>query len=243
MYRFSKGMIKKKKHYNYINKIIIGVGSIIIMAILTLVIFVQKAQADKQNIQSGICTDTTERCVAITFDDGPNPKSTQRLLDGLKERNVKATFFLVGKNIEGNEDVIKRMYEEGHLIGNHTYTHVQLDTLNVNMAKSEIIQTNEKITEVIGECPKYIRPPFGAYSDKLLSEINMMPMLWSVDPEDWATKDIRGIVNKVTKNIKCGDIILLHDIYDTSVEAALEIIDILQSQGYVFVTADQILLD
>ena len=113
-------MVNKIKHYNYINKIIIGIGSIIIMAILTLVIFVQKAQADKQNIQSGICTDTTERCVAITFDDGPNPKSTQRLLDGLKERNVKATFFLVGKNIEGNEDIVKRMYEEGHLIGNHT---------------------------------------------------------------------------------------------------------------------------
>ena len=100
----------KKQHHNYINKIMIGIGSIIIMAMLALAIFVQRAQADKQNIQSGICTDTTERCVAITFDDGPNPKSTQRLLDGLKERNVKATFFLVGKNIEGNEDVIKQSY-------------------------------------------------------------------------------------------------------------------------------------
>ncbi len=243
MYGFSKGMIHKMKHYKCINKVIIEISSIILMAILALAIFVQKAQADKQNIQSGICTDTTERCIAITFDDGPNPKSTERLLDGLKERNVKATFFLVGKNIEGNEEIIQRMYEEGHLIGNHTYTHVQLDTINMNMARSEIVQTNEKITEVIGECPKYIRPPFGAYSDKLLLEINMMPILWSIDPEDWATKDIRAIVNKVTKNIKCNDIILLHDIYDTSVEAALEIIDILQSQGYVFVTADQILLD
>lgn len=236
-------MIHKIKHHKCINKVIIEISSIILMAILALAIFVQKAQADKQNIQSGICTDTTERCIAITFDDGPNPKSTERLLDGLKERNVKATFFLVGKNIEGNEEIIQRMYEEGHLIGNHTYTHVQLDTINMNMARSEIVQTNEKITEVIGECPKYIRPPFGAYSDKLLLEINMMPILWSIDPEDWATKDIRAIVNKVTKNIKCNDIILLHDIYDTSVEAALEIIDILQSQGYVFVTADQILLD
>lgn len=243
MYGFSKGMIHKIKHHKCINKVIIEISSIILMAILALAIFVQKAQADKQNIQSGICTDTTERCIAITFDDGPNPKSTERLLDGLKERNVKATFFLVGKNIEGNEEIIQRMYEEGHLIGNHTYTHVQLDTINMNMARSEIVQTNEKITEVIGECPKYIRPPFGAYSDKLLLEINMMPILWSIDPEDWATKDIRAIVNKVTKNIKCNDIILLHDIYDTSVEAALEIIDILQSQGYVFVTADQILLD
>lgn len=243
MYGFSKGMIHKMKHYKCINKVIIEISSIILMAILALAIFVQKAQADKQNIQSGICTDTTERCIAITFDDGPNPKSTERLLDGLKERNVKATFFLVGKNIEGNEEIIQRMYEEGHLIGNHTYTHVQLDTINMNMARSEIVQTNEKITEVIGECPKYIRPPFGAYSDKLLLEINMMPILWSIDPEDWATKDIRAIVNKVTTNIKCNDIILLHDIYDTSVEAALEIIDILQSQGYVFVTADQILLD
>ena len=97
----------------------------------------QKAQADKQNIQSGICTDTTERCIAITFDDGPNPKSTERLLDGLKRTKCKSDLFLVGKNIEGNEEIIQRMYEEGHLIGNHTYTHVQLDTINMNMARSE----------------------------------------------------------------------------------------------------------
>lgn len=187
--------------------------------------------------------DCYENTIAITFDDGPDEKTTEKLLDGLKERGVKATFFLIGESIEGNEDLVKRMYDEGHLIGNHTYTHVQLCKLSVDSAYEEIVKTNEKIESITGEKPKYIRPPYGSYSNKLLMRVEMTPVLWSVDPEDWNTKNVNQVVKSVTKNVKPGDIILLHDIYDSSVTAALEIIDQLQAKGYVFVTVDQLILD
>jgi len=184
-----------------------------------------------------------ENVVAITFDDGPRRSTTVRLLDGLKELNVKATFFVMGKNIIGNEDIIKRMYDEGHLIGNHTYSHVELSEVCHDTAVEEIESTNNLIYDITGYTPKYIRPPFGSYSDKLLLEINMTPIMWSVDPVDWNTTDVYGVVNAVVSKVKSGDIILLHDFYDSSVTAALEIIVQLKAKGYIFVTADQIILD
>lgn len=184
-----------------------------------------------------------ENIIALTFDDGPRRSTTAKLLDGLQERGVKATFFLVGKNIEGNEEIIKRMRDEGHLIGNHTYSHVQLSKVSTQQAYDEIVKTNELIQQVTGETPKYIRPPYGAYSNSLLMQINMTPVLWSVDPDDWDTENTGKVVRSVVKNVKCGDIILLHDIYDSSVAAALEIVDQLKAKGYVFVTVDQLLLD
>ncbi len=184
-----------------------------------------------------------ENRIAITFDDGPRKSTTEKLLDGLKERGVPATFFLVGKNIEGNEQLVRRMHDEGHLIGNHTYSHVQLSTLSKSKAYAEVSDTNDIICSITGEKPKYIRPPYGTYSNKLLMEINMTPVLWSVDPDDWNTSNAAEVVRDVVENVKCGDIILLHDIYDSSVAAALEIIDRLKAKGYVFVTVDQLLLD
>jgi len=184
-----------------------------------------------------------ENVVAITFDDGPRRSTTVRLLDGLKELNVKATFFLMGKNIIGNEDIVKRMYDEGHLIGNHTYSHVELCDVCHDMALEEIESTNNLIYDITGYMPKYIRPPFGSYSDKLQLEINMTPVMWSVDPNDWNTTDTYGVVKAVVSKVKSGDIILLHDFYDSSVTAALEIIAQLKAKGYIFVTVDQIILD
>ena len=184
-----------------------------------------------------------ENVVAITFDDGPRRSTTVRLLDGLKELNVKASFFVTGKNIIGNEDIIKRMYDEGHLIGNHTYSHVELSEVSHDKAIQEIESTNNLIYDITGYMPKYIRPPFGSYSDKLQLEINMTPVMWSVDPNDWNTTYVEGVVNSVLKKVKSGDIILLHDFYDSSVTAALEIIAQLKARGYVFVTVDQIMLD
>ena len=182
------------------------------------------------------------KTVYLTFDDGPG-EYTQQLLDTLAKYNVKATFFLVGENAESNEKVVKRMYEEGHLIGNHTYSHIKLDECNISSAVGEINKTNEIIKSITGEDVKYIRPPYGAYSDKLLSHVNMTPVLWSIDPDDWATTDTAYVVKSVVYKVKNGDIILLHDIYDSSVEAALEIIDRLSSKGFVFVTVDQLMLD
>lgn len=184
-----------------------------------------------------------EKMVAITFDDGPSGTYTEMLLDGLKERGVKATFFLIGKNIENNEEIVRRMKEEGHLIGNHTYTHKELCSLDRNTIKMEIERTNSVIENITSEKVRYIRPPFGSFSEQVRWECKMTPIFWSVDTMDWGTTDVDKIVNETVKNTKSGDIILMHDTYYTSVVAALRIIDELQLQGYVFVTADELIIE
>lgn len=188
-----------------------------------------------------VTTTFYENMIAITFDDGPGPY-TEELLDGLKEQGVKATFFVLGGRIEGNEDIIKRMQDEGHLIGNHTYSHVQLSTVNPQAACDEVRRTNDAVEAVTGVRPQYIRPPYGSYNAELECQIDMTEVLWSLDPRDWDTTNVDEIVNTVVKNAKDGDIILLHDIYSSSVAAALRIVEELKAKGFVFVTVDEILI-
>lgn len=195
-----------------------------------------------KTIEAGINSDSVQESkkVAITFDDGPSTVYTEILLDGLKERGVKATFFLTGREIQYSEDVVKRMSEEGHIIGNHTYSHVDLKRTDYNTAKQEIEKTNECIKKVTGKAPRYIRPPYGDWDDRLLIETDMSIVLWSVDPEDWKDQNASIVAKRVIENTKPGDIILLHDIFKTSVEAALIIVDELQEKGYEFVTIDKL---
>ena len=181
--------------------------------------------------------------VALTFDDGPSKYWTEGLLDGLKERNVKATFFLIGANVEGKEELVERMVEEGHLIGNHTYSHVQLTTVSSAEACQEIDQANQILSETVGEVIHYIRPPFGSWQQELDSLVDMQVVLWTVDPQDWKVQNTKSIVKNVLRQVKDGDIILLHDVYRESVEAAFQIIDELQQRGYEFVRVDELLLD
>ena len=185
----------------------------------------------------------TPKYIALTFDDGPSRKYTPILLDGLKERGVHATFFLMGKNIEGEEDIVKRMNEEGHLIGNHSYEHIQLTKAGAKAVCEAVEHTQEQIEAITGKRPEYIRPPYGDWNEELEEEIGMTPVLWSLDSLDWKLTDTGKIIHQVLKDVKDGDIILLHDIFPSSVEAALELIDILQKEGYVFVTADELLIE
>lgn len=185
----------------------------------------------------------TPKYIALTFDDGPSRKYTPILLDGLKERGVHATFFLMGKNIEGEEDIVKQMSEEGHLIGNHSYEHIQLTKAGAKAVCEAVEHTQEQIEAITGKRPEYIRPPYGDWNEELEEEIGMTPVLWSLDSLDWKLKDTGKIIHQVLKDVKDGDIILLHDIFPSSVEAALELIDILQREGYVFVTADELLIE
>lgn len=184
-----------------------------------------------------------QKLVALTFDDGPHPVYTERLLDGLKERNVKATFFLIGKSADKYPDLVKRMAEEGHLIGNHTMDHVQLNHQTYDQALEQIRQSNQVITRITGQTPRYIRPPFGEWSKELEEEVDMTAVLWDVDPVDWKVKNTETVVKRILKNAGEGDIILLHDVYGTSVDAALEIVDQMRAEGYEFVTVDEIILD
>lgn len=181
--------------------------------------------------------------VALTFDDGPHPVYTPQLLDGLNERGVHATFFVVGKNILGNEALLKRMETEGHLIGNHTYSHVKLSELDIARACAEVEKTNALICEVTGKEPEFIRPPFGEWKKAMECSFEMIPVLWDVDPLDWTTKNTALVVERVLKDTKPGDIILLHDYYQSSVDAALEIVDALTERGYKFVTVDELILE
>ena len=181
--------------------------------------------------------------VALTFDDGPHPVYTPQLLDGLNERGVHATFFVVGKNILGNEALLKRMETEGHLIGNHTYSHVKLSELDIARACAEVEKTNALICEVTGKEPEFIRPPFGEWKKAMECSFEMIPVLWDVDPLDWTTKNTALVVERVLKDTKPGDIILLHDYYQSSVDAALGIVDALTERGYKFVTVDELILE
>ncbi|MDE5696676.1 MAG: polysaccharide deacetylase family protein, partial [Lachnospiraceae bacterium] len=115
------------------------------------------------------------RRTALTFDDGPHPVYTGQLLDGLKERGVKATFFVTGEHAELHPDIIKRMHDEGHLIGNHTYSHIQLTASNRDKFKNELIQTNEILYDITGDEVQYVRPPYGSWDKKLETDLNMFP--------------------------------------------------------------------
>lgn len=206
----------------------------------------EKREVSSPNAIAYVAESMTEKPrIAITFDDGPNATCTPKLLDGLKERGVKATFFLIGQNIEknGNREIVKRMYEEGHLIGNHTYHHVEITKVSNEEAYQEIVMTNELISSITGEEVQFMRPPFGLWQKELEQKIHVLPVMWSIDPLDWATENVDEIVNKVVTEAEENDIILLHDCYDSSVKAALKIIDRLTAEGYEFVTVDELMMD
>ena len=206
-----------------------------------------KGQIPKQfeETKAVIQEQTEKPMIALTFDDGPNAQFTPDLLEGLKQRNVHATFFLIGENIEqnSNRNLVKQMYEEGHLIGNHTYRHLEITKLSDEEAYEEIKSTNDLIESITGKAPEYMRPPFGSWQRNLEKKMMIIPVLWTVDPLDWTTENVDEIVNKVVTETKENDIILLHDCYNSSVIAALRIVDLLQAEGYQFVTVDKLLLN
>ena len=179
--------------------------------------------------------------VALTFDDGPNARYTPLLLEGLRKRNIHATFFLLGENIPENEELLLRMQEDGHLIGCHTWSHVQLDKISPSRASREILKTNSLIYHITGTYPTCLRPPYGAWKKDLELPVTMLPVFWDVDTLDWQSQNPESILDIVRKNVQDGSIILMHDSYDSSVRAALAITDELTEKGYDFVTADQLL--
>ena len=181
--------------------------------------------------------------VALTFDDGPNSRYTKPLLDGLREREIRASFFLVGECIDGKEDLVKQMAEDGHLIGVHCMTHKDLTKEPLSDAKKEICETGEKIRAVTGVMPEYVRPPYGSWNAKLEEAVDMIPVFWDVDSIDWRLKNTEKVTAKVLKDTEDGDIFLMHDEFRTSVEAALRNIANLTAKGYTFVTVDELMVD
>ena len=199
---------------------------------------------EKAAIQtSGGISDAAEpKNIALTFDDGPHPVYTKILLDGLAERGVKASFFVTGENAEKYPELILRMQKEGHLIGNHTYSHIQLTSNNREAFRQELISTNEVLKEITGAETIFVRPPYGSWDKGFEQELNMFPVLWTIDPLDWCSKSSADVEKRILSKVRENAIILLHDEYASSIEAALFIVDELQNQGYVFVTVEEIML-
>lgn len=173
-----------------------------------------------------------ENMVALTFDDGPNPATTPVILDILKKYNVKATFFVLGKNLAGNEEIIKRIVAEGHEVANHSWSHPNFVKLSPEQVKQEIEQTQTVIEGIIGKKPVMARPPYGAVNQSVMDAMNLPAMYWSIDTLDWQSRNPQAILNVVKANVSPGSIILMHDIHQPTVESIEPVLQYLQEQGY-----------
>ncbi len=179
--------------------------------------------------------------VALTFDDGPSGKFTRQLLDGLYDRGVKGTFLLCGYRIQQYPDITQRIYEEGHEIGYHGYSHKNMQGLSRRDIARELEDTQALLPE--GCTPRFFRPPGGKMNDgvRQVAEVRGLALLsWSVDPRDWATDDVDAIETAVLNTIQDGDIVLLHDMTPSSVQAALDIVDILLEENFELVTVSEL---
>lgn len=186
---------------------------------------------------------TEKKRIALTFDDGPHPIYTPQMLELLKEEQVPATFFLLGENVELYGDVVKEIAKEGHLIGNHTYHHVQITSLSLEEACKEIQETSDLIEELTGIGTEYVRPPFGTWNEELEERLNLIPVMWSIDTKDWTTQNVDWIVRETVKHAEDHDIILMHDSYQSTVDAVKRVIEQLEAKGFEFVTVDEIIMD
>lgn len=178
--------------------------------------------------------------IALTFDDGPRRSTTGPLLDGLAQRGVPATFFLIGEQVPGNEDLVERMEAEGHQIGIHTYDHKCLTALNAADFSQQVDRCRRLLGETLGREDLLLRPPYGMVDAGVERRAGSAIILWSIDPEDWNDKNADRIARHIVSRARDGDIILLHDIYPTSVEAALQVVDALHEKGFLFVTVEEL---
>ena len=178
--------------------------------------------------------------VALTFDDGPSSDTTPILLDGLAQRGIHATFFIIGQNVEGNEELLLRMDREGHQIGMHTFHHRSLAGANGADFYAEVDQLRDTLFGLLGRKDFMLRPPYGAITPSNRARVGAPIILWGVDPEDWRDRDSDRQTAAILEHARDGSIILLHDIYDSSVETALRVADELMAQGYKFVTVEEL---
>ncbi|HET6498992.1 MAG TPA: polysaccharide deacetylase family protein [Coriobacteriia bacterium] len=190
--------------------------------------------------------DSSTRVVALTFDDGPWPGQTDRVLDILAEHDVRATFFVVGRLVERHPGIARRIVEDGHLIGNHTQSHAILTSHDGAGIRREIAEGTRSIREVTGVTPQWFRPPGGRMNPTVLSETERMGMdlvLWDVDPQDWRRPDADRMLTVLLSGIRPGSIVLLHDgggDRSQTVAVLPRLIEELKARGYLFVTLDQL---
>ena len=185
-----------------------------------------------------VAIDPKKPMIALTFDDGPGPR-TSELLNQLKKYNAHATFFMLGKNVKLYPDAVKQMLKDGNELGNHSYDHQQLTKIDGAAVKKEVDDTNRNIKNICGSPATLLRPPYGAINDTVKSNVGMPMILWNVDTLDWKTRNTQSTIDSVMKNLKDGDIVLMHDIHSQTIDAALELIPKLEEEGYQLVTVSE----
>jgi len=183
--------------------------------------------------------DKNTKLVAFTFDDGPN-YNTSKIIDTLNKYNVTATFFVMGKNIKGNEKIIEKMYNSNMEIGNHTYNHLLLTRYNKDKIQEEIAKTNEEIYSITGTYPALLRTSYGSVNRKIKEISNMPIIIWNIDTLDWKNKNSKKIADKVLNKIKDGDIILMHDIYKSTLNSLDIIIPELLDRDFQIVSVSEL---
>jgi len=227
---------------------------LLLFLIISLIIFVGCSQDQNPTANTPEppeqITDSS-KVILLTFDDAPRGENTYKILDTLDKYDAKAIFFVTGYYAEKNKDLIKEIHERGHIIGNHTWTHPNLNTIdNLEESKNEINKLNDLIYEIIGEYPQYFRPPYGAlnkneYAKQVLVDNNMQSMNWSLGSRDWeiiAPERYNELIKEVTNNVYSGANILMHDIEITAI-ALDEILNKLKNEGYLFVLPTEVIIE
>jgi peptidoglycan/xylan/chitin deacetylase (PgdA/CDA1 family) len=182
---------------------------------------------------------TKEKCVALTFDDGPG-QYTDTVLDALADHDAKATFYLLGSNVGNFPDTVERMAEDGHEIGNHSWKHDDLATLSGSAIKDDLERTDKAIEDITGEKPATMRPPYGSLNDTAREAIDKPIVLWDVDTLDWQSRDTGAVTDVTLQETDRGSVVLFHDIHESTVDAVPDILDGLAEDGYTFVTVYQL---
>ncbi len=195
----------------------------------------------KQDNNRNLKEFSNKKLIAFTFDDGPSYIGTNKLLDNLDKYNARVTFFVLGSRVENYKDTLTKAYKMGNTIGNHTYSHSNLLKLDNYSVMDEIKKTNETIKNITGSETIYLRPPYGNINFDIKNISNMYTILWDLDTEDWKNKDKDRIADYIVSNAHDGAIVLLHDLYETSVDGALLAMERLEKEGYAFVTIDEMI--
>ena len=183
---------------------------------------------------------TNKMLVALTFDDGPSDATTPSLLDTLKNRDVPATFFMLGYMARSNPEVVKRIKAEGHDIASHTMYHQNLIRITPAAVQADINEANAVFQDILGHTLEYTRPPYGNINDAVRNNVGTPMILWSVDTLDWKNQNTDSIISTTMSEVSDGAIILMHDIYPTTVNAVPVLIDELRKAGYEFVTISEL---
>ncbi|WP_424924853.1 polysaccharide deacetylase family protein [Bacillus safensis] len=184
--------------------------------------------------------DPNKKAIALTFDDGPNPATTSKILDALKKNKGHATFFVLGSRVQYYPGMLADILKGGNEIGNHSYSHPLLTRLPLEEAVKQVKDTQQLIEKASGYTPTHFRPPYGGTNQDINHAIGMKVTLWDVDPEDWKIRNSQQITNRVLSHAADGRTVLMHDIYESSAQAAVKIIHELTKQGYQLVTVSEL---